>query len=372
MDEKVYVMHEMPKRYPTNGTFELTVRCNLYCKMCLFRHDDSENTEIIKKELTTEQWIDMAEQVADAGTMSLLITGGEPMLRPDFCEIWEEIYKKGFLITLYTNATLVSSEIMGVLRKHPPNVIGITVYGSKPEVYESVTGNAEAFYRMYEGVKELLTLPSKFQFRSTIIKDNYQDVNEIEKLITEKFGFQGIVEEPRCVFPPVRGGNSEARTARLNPEDNVKLIFRRGIERLKEKVGEENFDANRIEIKTTPKRKQDDEEKMRYTLFGCDAGMTDYTISWDGKLLGCQTMGKFWTDALNEGFARAWKEFPLVVKLPKQNRKCSNCTASRYCESCYASRLAETGSLNGWPEYQCKDAHEIARLINGGNYNGKI
>ena len=76
--------------------FELTVRCNLHCKMCLFRHADSENASIIKKELTTEQWISMADQAAEAGTISLLITGGEPMLRPDFCEIWKEFTKEDF------------------------------------------------------------------------------------------------------------------------------------------------------------------------------------------------------------------------------------------------------------------------------------
>ena len=73
-----HLLTEMPKRCPVDGTFELTVRCNLHCKMCLFRHDDSENAEIIGKELTTEQWVDMAKQAAEAGTLNLLITGGEP------------------------------------------------------------------------------------------------------------------------------------------------------------------------------------------------------------------------------------------------------------------------------------------------------
>lgn len=373
MGERPHIIHEMPRRCPTDGTFELTVRCNLHCKMCLFRHDDSENQEIMAKELTAAQWIDMAEQVADAGTISLLITGGEPMLRPDFCEIWEGIYKKGFLITLYTNATLVTDKVMETLEKYPPHIIGITVYGSEADVYKKVTGSSDAFYKMLKGVQKLRTLPSKIQFRSTIIQDNYNDVKKMERLISEKFHFQGIVEEPRCVFPPVRGGNSEAAAVRLKPEDNVKLIFRRGIDELKGEVGEERFDVNKIKIKAVPKRKNDDiHNKNSFTLLGCDAGMKSYTISWDGKLLGCQTLGVFQTDALRDGFIQAWNNFPFTVKLPEQNEKCKKCEISRYCESCYASRYAETGALNGWGEYQCRDAHEIARLINGGNYNEKV
>ena len=116
MEEKVH-LHQMPKRCPVDGTFELTVRCNLHCKMCLFRHKDSENPELISKELSAGQWIDLAGQAAEAGTMSLLITGGEAMLRPDFCEIWEGIYKKGFLLTLYTNGSLVTDQIMETLEK---------------------------------------------------------------------------------------------------------------------------------------------------------------------------------------------------------------------------------------------------------------
>ncbi|MGN1192878.1 MAG: radical SAM protein, partial [Dorea sp.] len=170
-----HILTEMPKRNPTNGTFELTVRCNLHCKMCMFRHDDKENPELMEKELTTEQWIDMARQTAEAGTMSLLITGGEPMLRPDFCEIWEGIYKFGFIITLYTNATLVTPKIMETLQKYPPHKIGVTIYGASSETYEKVCGKAEAFQKAIEGMHQLLSLPSGMEFRTTIIKDNYAD-----------------------------------------------------------------------------------------------------------------------------------------------------------------------------------------------------
>ena len=95
------------KRYPINGTFELTLRCNLRCKMCMFRHADSENLRLIAGELTAEQWADMAQQVADAGTVSLLLTGGEPMVRKDFIQVYEGIYQKGFLLTSLCITTLI-------------------------------------------------------------------------------------------------------------------------------------------------------------------------------------------------------------------------------------------------------------------------
>jgi MoaA/NifB/PqqE/SkfB family radical SAM enzyme len=119
----------MPARHPVNATLELTLRCNLKCKMCMFRHSDRENACLAAEELTSAQWADMAQQLFDAGTLNILITGGEPLLRKDFCEIYSSIYRLGFLVTLYTNATLVTQEILQTLRKYPPHRIGITLYG---------------------------------------------------------------------------------------------------------------------------------------------------------------------------------------------------------------------------------------------------
>lgn len=104
-----------PNRHPLNGTFELTGRCNLSCKMCLVRVDRKRMAELNLRERTGEEWIDMARQAAAAGTLSLLLTGGEPMLRPDFAEIYSAISNMGFLVTLYTNATMVTSSVMDIL-----------------------------------------------------------------------------------------------------------------------------------------------------------------------------------------------------------------------------------------------------------------
>ena len=252
-DETSYALKEMPKRNPTNGTFELTIRCNLHCKMCLFRHDDSENPELIEKELTAAQWENIAKQVSKAGTGSLLITGGEPMIRKDFCDIWARIYKQGFLITLYTNATLVTPEIMETLVKYPPHKIGVTLYGASEKTYKAVCGNGDAFYYALDGVRKLLELPTLMKFRTTIIKDNYNDVDAIEKLIKNEFGKEYSLTQTRIVMKSVRGGCADVASCRLKPEDNIRLAFRRGINQIKTQVGdlydEKKLHLERIEQK---------------------------------------------------------------------------------------------------------------------------
>ncbi|MBQ3074791.1 MAG: radical SAM protein, partial [Clostridia bacterium] len=130
----------MPARFPLNGTLELTLRCNLRCKMCMFRHGDDENDFLKARELTPEQWDTLARQMQEAGVIDLLITGGEPLFREDFCEIYRRIYRYGFLITLYTNATLVDDTVMETLKELPPHKIGVTFYGASDETYESLCG----------------------------------------------------------------------------------------------------------------------------------------------------------------------------------------------------------------------------------------
>lgn len=358
------ILKRMPSRIPVDGTFELTVRCNLHCKMCLFRHDDSENQEIKSKELTASQWIQLAKDVAQAGTMSLLITGGEPMLRPDFCEIWEGIYKEGFFITLYTNATLLTPKIMETLRMYPPHKIGVTLYGASPKTYETVCGNGNAFYKAIEGMKQLQTLPSKLEFRTTIIKDNYHEASAIEQLVHETFGPQYKLIQTRIVTKAVRGACADVATCRLEPEDNVRLAFRRGIEIIKEFVGD-SFDEKNLYVEHVD-NSVDRVFAPKVTLFGCNAGMNSYTISWDGLLLGCQMMGNFSVNVLEQGFDKAWKLFPTIVKLPPVNEACLSCKSANICNCCWASRYAETGDLGGCPEYVCRDTAIIQSLLERG------
>ena len=357
------MLTEMPQRIPVDGTFELTVRCNLHCKMCLFRHDDSENAEIMKKELTAEQWIDMAKQAAEAGTFSLLITGGEPMLRPDFCEIWEGIYKLGFILELYTNATLVTPKIMETLRKYPPHRIGITMYGASEETYEKTCGDGKAYGKMLKGIQQLSSLPSMMTFRTTIIKDNYCDVHAMEQYVEENF--HKTLVETRVVTKAVRGGCADVESCRLNPKDNIDLLLHRAVEKAEEKVRKQGYIPSGYDVQVTSKKESEIADgKKSVTLLGCNAGMESYTISWDGKMLGCQLLGRFSRDVKKETFKDAWNNLVYEFELPELCEKCCQCKHYDICEACPATRYAETGDMGGCIPYLCKDVEELLKYVN--------
>ena len=375
-----------PIRVPLHGTFELTVRCNLYCKMCLFRRQDSENRALLANELTVGQWIELARQAAEAGTLDLLITGGEPLLREDFCEVWESIYRLGFVITLYTNATLVTPRVMETLRKYPPHRIGVTIYGAGPETYGRVTGSAGAFAKVMEGIRLLRTLPSHIEYRMTVIRDNYDDVAAVEELIRREFDAESRLITTRLVTKAVRGGCADVESCRLPAEKNIELTIERSVREMRSLLGD-RFERGRVAI---TRREMDKKSATRCddagaessalqadakqhlqlssdtpakpTLFGCDAGMTSYTVTWDGHLQGCQMMNAF---AVKIGgcFRRAWKAFPKGVSLPPLCEKCRKCSLQEYCMLCPAFRYAETGTFSEAPDYICRDVAARVKLL---------
>ena len=349
-------------RTPLNGTFELTARCNLSCKMCLIRIDCEKMKELGGRERTTNEWIHIAHEVWEAGTLGLLLTGGEPMLRPDFTKIYKTVAGMGFIITLYTNATLITQEIMEVLKEYPPHRIGITVYGASPETYEKVTGNSSAYDKMRNGVEQLKQLPSKLTIRSTIIKDNLKD---LEAISAWAFGLGPEVEFniSRIVTKPVRGGIADVESCRLTPEQNVLMLQKRNRECITNpffQLVKDKPDILKeqaiIDILFNPGEKSIEKQsvpKEKATIYGCEAGINSYTITWDGKLIGCQMLGDCWTEPFDRSFMTAWKEFPSKVKLPHIPEICRDCATA--CSVCPATRLSETGSLDGWPQYLCRE-----------------
>lgn len=339
----------------------------------MFRHDDSENAEIIAGELTAEQWLDLARQVAEAGTLELLITGGEPMLRSDFCEIWAGIYKLGFITTLYTNATLVTEKIMDTLQKYPPHKIGITVYGASPETYKKVCGSGAAFYRMIDGIKKLSELPSGFEFRKTIIKDNYCDIDKIDSLL-EHLGIQQNAVLSEYVSRPVRGGCAEVDDCRLPPEEQVELLNRIRARAYRKAVENKYGSLDSFEMKMADNsilENTDTRKKEGASFYGCDAGIKKYCITWKGKLIGCQVFDNFSVDVKEKSFVSAWDEYPYCIGEFSVDNECLDCKIKDFCYSCIAFRYAEAGNLTCKSEYACRQAHYINKLKQRGiKYDG--
>ena len=135
---------------PLDGTIALTTHCNLNCGHCYIRDNST------KHELTSDEIFRIIDEITAAGCVYLLMTGGEPLLRPDFKDIYAYARKKGLIVSLFTNGTLLDKETVQLLKKYMPFSVEITLYGASPETYESFTGTRGTYDACMNGIKLLM------------------------------------------------------------------------------------------------------------------------------------------------------------------------------------------------------------------------
>lgn len=353
-------MNHNRKRYPLNGTFELTGRCNLSCRMCLVRVDPARIRELALRERTADEWIFMAEQAAKAGTLGLLLTGGEVMLRPDFCEIYQAIAQMGFVLTVYTNATMVTDELMESFRKFPPHKIGVTMYGASNSTYEQLCGCADGYDRFIDGIHQLSSLPSVFDVRTTIVRDNLSDLSAMKAFTAKTFGDDKVLHISRNVVPAIRGGISSPEHIRLRPDQNIDLVFP-ALRNLVQQKAVGTLPPLSDDIKKLVWKRRPPE--TGYLFHQCGAGITEYAINWAGRMYACELLTQGYTEPFKEGFSQAWNRLPEQYPANRSIPNCQSCQYAGVCETCPANRLAETGDWFGIPDYTCQEAAYLYQLL---------
>lgn len=342
------------RHIPLGGTFEITARCNLNCKMCYVRLDKFRMDQI-GREKTTKEWIALAEEAVDAGMLNLLITGGEPLLRDDFIDIYTALNMMGFIITLNTNATLLTPKIIKLFKKYPPTATNVTLYGASPETYASVCGNPGAFDATINGLEKLKEVPTVLEVRTTFIKDNKHELDAIREIAneyTKRFAINVTVNKA------VRGACSNAEYCRLSPVEMFDLAEEnadhyRKLKNEKQFVLEKNMDTdNHIQAKNygfdvPPK------------IISCLAAKSMCWISWDGRMLPCGMFASPYTLPFEEGFKAAWERLPGLFKEITLPQECLNCEyADGKCSNCPAILQSETGLFDGISPYICEISEE--------------
>jgi len=146
------------RKRPVLGTLdiELTERCNCNCIHCYINLPaDDWNTK--QRELSTDEVQGILREAASLGCLRIRFTGGEPLLREDFADIYMFARRLGLRVALFTNATLITPELSKLLASTPPlEPIEVTVYGMERGSYESVTRASGSFEAMWRGINLLL------------------------------------------------------------------------------------------------------------------------------------------------------------------------------------------------------------------------
>jgi radical SAM protein with 4Fe4S-binding SPASM domain len=323
-------------RQPAHGSFELTSRCNLACRMCYIRQAAGDKAQMAK-ELPASAWLDLARQAVDNGMVFLLLTGGEVFVRRDFFEIYEPLTRLGLVLSLFTNGTLITREIAARLAQAPPSRTEITLYGATAATYEAVTGVPGSYAACCAGIEALLSQRILLGLKTTLTRHNVGELAAMRQM-AHNWGVPFSASWLLAGRPD--RGPSGAEDCRLSAADCVTL--------------EVTDQASAHEWTEVALREHPTGERAN---FSCHAGRASFTINSAGDMNVCLVMAQPAARPLEVGFPEAWKEVQRYVDAaPPMAPECRDCDALAYCGRCPAWSLMETGTLTDPVPYLCSIA----------------
>ena len=328
---------------PISGTFEL---CNMDCKMCYIKMS-KEKQESIARLRTNEEWLNLAKEARDEGMLFLLLTGGEPFLVKNFKELYIELHKMGFCISINSNGTMIDEEVIEWLKKYPPMRINMTLYGASDETYERLCNNPKGFTQVTKALSLLKENNIQVKLNCSVTPYNKDDLKEMMDFAEEH---DLVIQATSYMFPPLRKDESKiGQNDRFTAEDAALYgayisAYSNGIDNFKAYV-----DSGQLAIYDA-----DDEcgivegDHMR-----CRAGITSFWMTWEGKMLPCGMIPDNGLDPWEVGFNTAWENAKNIVKDIKLPVKCAACGKKNECKACAAMVYTETGCYDKVPQYRC-------------------
>ncbi|MDP8230000.1 MAG: radical SAM protein [Candidatus Gorgyraea atricola] len=337
---------------------EIAARCNNNCRHCYINLPAGDSCAK-SKELKFQQIKNIIDEAADLGALWCLITGGEPLLREDFFDIYLHLKKKGLLVSVFTNATLITERHIKFFKRYPPRNIEVTVYGATKGTYEKVTRNPGSFNAFMKGLDLLLKNKIKVRLKTMALRSNIHELTVISQFCRQKtkdyFRFDPFLH---LRFDGDTGRNKEIRSERLLPEEIVSI----------EKNDSERFKA--LEESCGKFIDPDFAHTNCDHLFHCGAGNGSFAVSYDGFFRLCSSL---WHpdcvyDLKNGTLLEAYRNFVLRVRDKRSKRedflkKCRICPIINLCTWCPAHAHLETGELDKPVDYFCEVAHARAASL---------
>ena len=350
--------HTEPKRVPFSFDLELTARCNNDCRHCYINLPAGDRVAQ-QKELTRGEITDIAGQAVALGALWCLITGGEPLLRSDFADIYVDLKRKGLLLSVFTNACPVTEEHVALFRRYPPRDIEVSVYGVTTETYEAVTRRPGSYAAFRRGLDLLLDGGVPVRLKAMALGSNVHELPEIAAFCRahtrDYFRFDPLLHL-RYDGDPLR--NAEIHAERLSPAAIAAI----------EQADPERSDS--LAKNCADLILPDDEHAGCDHLVHCGAGLSSFSVGYDGTFRLCSDLvaaGCVY-DLRTGSLTDAWYTWVPQVRALRSDSQafregCRSCGLVNLCLWCPAHGHMESGRLDGRSDYFCAVAEARAAAI---------
>ncbi len=328
--------------------WELTRSCNLFCAHCR----GSAAPSSYEGELSTEECFHLIDQILEVGRPIIILTGGEPLARPDVLQIARYAVNKGLRVVMGTNGTLITEEMAAKLKEVPISRLGISLDFPVAELQDDFRGRTGAFSAAMTGIVNARQAGIEVQINSTITRLN---VNYLDDLLALALEVGAVAFHPFMLVPTGRGKGLES--VELPPEQyeqTLHWIYDKQVE-LGDRMFFKPTDAPHYLRVVKQRQKQDQQVKPEPTgghhpanaiTRGCLAGIGFCFVSHRGKLKGCGYLDVEAGDIRKESFGQVWSNSALFLKLRDLSNlkgKCGVCEYKRICGGCRARAYEATG-----------------------------
>jgi len=331
-------------RQPLSCLFEITPRCNLRCRFCYVALDPYRGPY-----LDTEQSCRVLDVVERAGVLWLTLTGGEVFSRRDFGAIYAYALSKGFLVTLYTNATMVTESIAQLLADRPPFSVEVSIYGANAAQYEATTQIPGSFTRFERGVERLRTAGVSLLMKCPISTLSADHADALVQWCADR----SLPFKADPVIDARHDGGQEPTLYRIEP---------RRVVQLRDELYRLRHGAPRP-AGPLPECSARDDTGGPEELYTCGAGRIAFFVDALGNASHCVIDREPSFPILTMPWEELWSKMGDWVTQPlPSDASCSGCSLRGGCSNCPARARLATGSPYSKDPYQCDITHAIHGL----------
>jgi radical SAM protein with 4Fe4S-binding SPASM domain len=333
------------KYVPLVVSWNLTRKCNLKCPHCYI----NATTQELKNELTTEESKSLIDQICEVSTPLLILSGGEPLLRPDVYELVRYGASKGLKMGLGSNGSLIGATAARRLKEAGIETVSISLDSHIPEQHDEFRGVPGSWEKAVGAIKALQENGVLVQVNTTLTQQNYDQIDDIMSL-AENIG----VENFHLFFlVPTGRGVKMADISPAKYESMIKTTFA--------KVAKHKLNVRPSCAPQFMRIAKDMGLNMSRWIRGCLAGLYYCRVYPNGDVTPCPYLPIKLGNIREKSFKEIWFNsdmFKTLRNFDALKGKCGVCEHRAVCGGC---RARAYGLSSDFIDY-CGDLHEPAEL----------
>jgi radical SAM protein with 4Fe4S-binding SPASM domain len=263
-------MHVWQMGPPETVIWDVTYRCNLSCNHCVVNAGQPPSSELTLKESKH-----LINELASFGVKNLVLTGGEPLLKPKFFEIANHAMNAGLSLQISTNATVITPKIAKKIAALHAGV-QVSLDGATPKVHDHFRKKKGAWKLAVQGIKNLVKTQVSITVGSVVTKENFDQIPAIYALA------HNLKVNQFRIMPFVPYGRGR-RNFRLEVSPSKMMELTKKLDSLRASIG---LPITQMPFECLLSPPPSEQVSMK-THIGCDGGISYCTITANGDVLPC-------------------------------------------------------------------------------------